>query len=90
MRIGDWDCKFLKTLTQGKYLWLRNNLSTITSQLIDTFIYTFTWVIATDLSIYDAFYIALSKYIFKIFIALIDTIFIYGVRNLKPLVKNDE
>jgi len=42
------------------------------------------------LSIYDAFYIALSKYIFKIFIALIDTIFIYGVRNLNPLVRNDE
>ena len=81
---------YLKTVTQGKYLWLRNNLSTITSQLLDTFIYTFTWVIATDLSIYEAFYIALSKYIFKIFIALIDTIFIYGVRNINPLVKNDE
>ena len=85
-----WFFNYLKTLTQGKYLWLRNNLSTIISQLIDTFIYTFTWVIATDLSIYDAFYIALSKYIFKIFIALIDTVFIYGVRNLNPLVKNDE
>ena len=85
-----WFFNYLKTLTQGKYLWLRNNLSTITSQLIDTFIYTFTWVVATDLSISDAFYIALSKYIFKIFIALIDTIFIYGVRNLNPLVRNDE
>ena len=85
-----WFFNYLKTLTQGKYLWFRNNLSTITSQLIDTFIYTFTWVIATDLSIYDAFYIALSKYIFKIFIALIDTVFIYGVRNLNPLVKNGE
>ena len=85
-----WFFNYLKTITQGKYLWLRNNLSTITSQLLDTFIYTFTWVIATDLSIYEAFYIALSKYIFKIFIALIDTIFIYGVRNINPLVKNDE
>ena len=85
-----WFFNYLKTITDGKYLWLRNNLSTITSQLIDTFIYTFTWVIATDLGIYDAFYIALSKYIFKIFIALIDTVFIYGVRNLSPLVKNDE
>ena len=85
-----WFFNYLKTVTQGKYLWLRNNLSTITSQLLDTFIYTFTWVIATDLSIYEAFYIALSKYIFKIFIALIDTIFIYGVRNINPLVKNDE
>ena len=53
-----WFFNYLKTLTQGKYLWLRNNLSTIISQLIDTFIYTFTWVIATDLSIYEAFNIA--------------------------------
>ena len=34
-----WFFNYLKTLTQGRYLWLRNNLSTITSQLIDTFIY---------------------------------------------------
>ena len=89
-RFDVWFFHYLKNLTNGKKLWLRNNLSTITSQLIDTFIYTFTWVVATDLSISDAFYIALSKYIFKIFIALIDTIFIYGVRNLNPLVRNDE
>ena len=79
---------FWKRLTKGKHLWLRNNVSTLCSQLIDTFVYTFTWVIATDLSLLSAFYIALSKYIFKVFIALLDTVFIYAVKDLKPLTKN--
>ena len=32
---------FWKKLTKGKYLWLRNNFSTITSQLVDTFLILF-------------------------------------------------
>ena len=83
-----WFFNYLKNLTQGKHLWLRNNVSTLCSQLIDTFVYTFTWVIATDLSLLSAFYIALSKYIFKVFIALLDTVFIYAVKDLKPLTKS--
>ena len=58
----------LKTITQGKYLWLRNNVSTLSSQALDTFIYTFVWVLAGELSFIVAFGIALSKYIFKSFI----------------------
>ena len=27
---------FWKSLTKGKYLWVRNNLSTVVSQLVDT------------------------------------------------------
>ena len=73
----------LKTITQGKYLWLRNNVSTLSSQALDTFIYTFVWVLAGELSFLVAFSIALTKYIFKIFIALIDTIFIYLVKDVR-------
>ena len=73
----------LKTITQGKYLWLRNNVSTLSSQALDTFIYTFVWVLAGELSFVVAFGIALTKYIFKIFIALIDTIFIYLVKDVR-------
>ena len=32
---------YLKKKTKGKYLWLRNNFSTISSQLIDTFLILF-------------------------------------------------
>ena len=60
---------------------MRNNLSTITSQLIDTLIYQFTWVIAVGMSLQDAFALAIVKYVFKAFIAFIDTIFIYLIRN---------
>ena len=51
------------------------------SQLIDTLIYQFTWVLATDLTFTQAFAISIAKYVIKVFIALIDTIFIYWVRN---------
>ena len=34
-----WAYSFWKRMTKGKHLWLRNNLSTITSQLLDTIIF---------------------------------------------------
>ena len=76
-----WIFHRIKVLTNGKYLWLRNNVSTITSQALDTFLYTFVWVVGTELSFLAAFGIALTKYVFKVIIALIDTIFIYWVRK---------
>ena len=76
-----WIFHRIKVLTDGKYLWLRNNVSTITSQALDTFLYTFVWVIGTELSFAAAFGIALTKYVFKVIIALVDTIFIYWVRK---------
>ncbi|MGA1761576.1 MAG: queuosine precursor transporter [Gammaproteobacteria bacterium] len=80
-RFDVWFFHYLKQKTKGEKLWLRNNLSTIVSQLIDSFIYQFTWVLAAGLSIYEAFALALAKYIFKVFIALIDTIFIYAIKD---------
>tara|TARA_B100001146_G_scaffold163883_1_gene144837 strand:- start:154 stop:858 length:705 start_codon:yes stop_codon:yes gene_type:complete len=76
-----WIFHRIKVLTDGKYLWLRNNVSTIISQALDTFLYTFVWVVGTELSFLAAFGIALTKYVFKVIIALIDTIFIYWVRK---------
>ena len=80
-RFDVWFFHYLKQKTAGKKLWLRNNLSTIASQLIDSFIYQFTWVIAAGLSFYEALGLAFAKYIFKVFIALIDTIFIYFIKD---------
>ncbi len=78
-----WFFNWLKQKTNGKKLWLRNNLSTITSQLIDTMIYQVTWVIATGMDWSTAFMLALTKYVFKVTIALIDTLFIYWVKTWK-------
>ena len=75
-----WFFHKIKSYTGESKLWLRNNLSTITSQLLDAMIYQFTWVLAgMDLS--TAFTIAVTKYVFKVVIAGIDTIFIYWVRK---------
>ena len=76
-----WLFNKIKSITNGKYLWLRNNLSTLSSQALDTLIYTFVWVIAGELNFLVALSIALTKYVFKVIIALLDTIFIYVVRN---------
>ena len=70
----------IRSYTGESKLWLRNNLSTITSQLLDTMIYQFTWVLA-GMDLKTAFLIAVTKYVFKVLIAAIDTVFIYWVRR---------
>ena len=76
-----WFFHKIKSYTGESKLWLRNNLSTITSQLLDTMIYQFTWVIATGMEWKIAFLLAATKYVFKVLIALVDTVFIYWVRK---------
>jgi len=76
-----WFFNWLKQKTGGRKLWLRNTLSTITSQLLDTMIYQATWVIATGMDWSTALMLALTKYVFKVMIAVIDTIFIYWVKK---------
>tara|TARA_B100000586_G_C19982759_1_gene372713 strand:+ start:142 stop:843 length:702 start_codon:yes stop_codon:yes gene_type:complete len=75
-----WFFHKIRSYTGESKLWLRNNLSTITSQLLDTMIYQFTWVLA-GMDLKTAFVIAITKYVFKVVIAGIDTIFIYWVRK---------
>lgn len=72
---------FWKKLTHGKHLWLRNNFSTITSQLVDTFLILFLLMTLSpekglenwsDLKI-----LFINGFLFKILVALIDTIPLY-------------
>ena len=79
-----WIFHKIKSITGTRMLWLRNNLSTLLSQALDTVIYTFVWVLAGQLDFSTAAAIALSKYIFKFAIAILDTIFIYMLREIKP------
>jgi uncharacterized integral membrane protein (TIGR00697 family) len=76
-----WFFHKIKSYTGESKLWLRNNLSTITSQLLDTMIYQVTWVVATGMDWNTAFMLAATKYVFKVLIALVDTIFIYWVKK---------
>ena len=70
----------IKERTQGRRLWLRNNGSTMLSQAVDTFIYSFVvWWGVVDLG--TALQLGAVKYGFKLVIAAIDTPFIYWARN---------
>lgn len=81
---------FWKRLTKGKYLWLRNNFSTFSSQFIDTFTVVLLLCSFGEIP-WELFYgLVISGFVFKIFIALLDTpllyLFVYLIRrrfNLK-------
>jgi len=80
---------FWKKLTEGRMLWLRNNFSTFSSQFIDTF------SVISLLSLFgvlewDLFWgLVLSGFLFKVFIAALDTPFIYLCFYLeKSLISN--
>jgi len=82
---------FWKKLTNGKYLWLRNNFSTFLSQFLDTFTVVGLLCVFKVLPWELFFGLVVSGFIFKIFIAFIDTpflyFFVYIMRkrfNLKP------
>lgn len=75
-----WIFHYIKEKTKGRHLWLRNNLSTMISQAIDTLIYgVVVWWGVVDFA--TAMQLALAKYFFKVIIALCDTPFIYWARN---------
>lgn len=68
---------FWKRLTKGRYLWLRNNFSTFSSQFIDTFLVVLL-LCSFGVLPWDLFYgLVVSGFIFKVFIAFIDTPFLY-------------
>ena len=83
---------FWKNLTKGKHLWLRNNLSTVVSQLADTTAIMTILYMANNLgtsiqSIGDLVGLIFASYIFKVFVALFDTpLFYFGVWALKDKV----
>ncbi len=75
-----WIYHIIREKTQGRHLWLRNNVSTLLSQAIDTVIYGLVvWWGVVDLL--TAMQLALAKYVFKVAIALIDTPFLYWARS---------
>jgi uncharacterized integral membrane protein (TIGR00697 family) len=83
---------FVKDLTKGKYMWLRNNLSTLTAQLVDSTIF---------ITIYFYYYlgmpwqvclsIILSGYLVRCLTSLLDTPFYYmGVFLVKYWIETWE
>ena len=89
---------YLKRLTKGKHLWLRNNGSTLISQLIDSIaVILITHYFAHALPITDGSPLSsqltvfiLSGYVFKLTAALVDTIpFYIGTKILTRYLQID-
>jgi len=72
---------FWKRLTNGKHLWLRNNASTIASQLVDTTLVICILFIGVWSSS-QIFSAIIDGWLFKMLMAFIDTPIIYGIIHL--------
>ena len=93
---------FWKGVTRGKHLWLRNNASTMTSQMVDTtavilitHFYANALPIVGDEPLWPQLTtFILSGYVFKVLVAAFDTGPVYlAVRWLRPylgLAENEE
>ncbi|KXG44106.1 queuosine precursor transporter [Tepidibacillus infernus] len=79
-----WAFHFLKEKTKGRKLWLRNNVSTSVSQLLDTTIFI---TIAFYGVIPNLFTMILTQYAIKLMIAVLDTPVVYG---LVYLIRNEK
>ena len=82
---------FIWSRTSGTraMLWLRNNGSTLTSQLIDTVIFTTLafWGVYPQNVFWS---ILITTYLFKAAVALLDTPFMYLSRKIVPLNERKE
>jgi uncharacterized integral membrane protein (TIGR00697 family) len=80
-----WAFNFWKQKTNGKHLWLRNNFSTIVSQLLDSIVFMFIafYRVTPEIDVAAVFSMILPLWALKVVFALIDTPFVYlGVRWL--------
>lgn len=89
---------FLKKITKGKHLWLRNNGSTLTSQMIDSIaVVLITYYGAQAIDLHPETHVfsflsmlILSNYVFKLTSALLDTVpFYIGVKWLSKYLNID-
>ncbi|MEZ6183631.1 MAG: queuosine precursor transporter [Planctomycetota bacterium] len=85
---------YWKRLTKGKHLWLRNNASTLVSQLVDT-VAVLSITLYSELALFGGqqpviwlVAIMVGSYLFKLVAALLDTpLFYLAVIYLGPLVR---
>lgn len=90
-----WAFDLWKKVFKGKYLWIRNNFSTMTSQLLDNVIFTyiafvglfglFGWKQVFEWSI--VIQIFFVSYVMKFIVAACDTPFVYWSKALKKKYK---
>ncbi len=74
-----WSFNFWREKTGGKYLWLRNNASTLISQAIDSVIFTGVAFFGT-IPFGELMQIFITTYMLKLVVAVVDTPFLYAGR----------
>jgi queuosine precursor transporter len=78
-----WAFHFWKQRTSGKRLWLRNNASTMVSQLLDSAVFcSIAFLGLFPISVW--LQIFASTYLIKMLVALLDTPFIYLAARFRP------
>ncbi len=69
-----------------KWLFVRNNISTAISQLVDTILFVTLATLFTEVFTWDAYIdLVLTTYFIKLLVALVDTPFIYLLTKIEPL-----
>jgi uncharacterized integral membrane protein (TIGR00697 family) len=79
-----------------KYLWLRNNGSTVVSQLIDSII--FVPIAFAPIMLFGAeglpwevvWEIFITTYLIKVIVAFLDTPFVYLIKKIQPIYDEKE
>lgn len=83
-----WAFHFWRRLTRGRWLWLRNNASTLVSQFVDTVVLIGMLVVFGVVPTAVAWSIISSNYLVKAVIALLDTPFCYLLVWRRRATKN--
>ncbi len=78
-----WAFHLWKRVTKGRHLWLRNNASTIVSQLLDSVIF----IVIAFYGVFPVLPLIIGQWVVKILIALLDTPFMYCILWIMDLVK---
>jgi uncharacterized integral membrane protein (TIGR00697 family) len=85
-----WAFNFWRDKFKGKYLWLRNNFSTMSSQLIDNVVFTLIAFVGFGLFGWEQIFewpiiiqIFVVSYIMKLVVAAFDTPFVYLAKWFK-------
>jgi len=79
--------KIRAKLPSDRHLWIRNNASTMISQLVDTAIFVpiaFLGVLPSE-TLFGWTGIIVSTYVIKVIVAALDTPFMYLVKKIKPI-----
>jgi len=76
-------------MPETKFLWIRNNGSTLISQLLDSIVFVLIAFYGVfELNILLS--ILISTYILKLLVAILDTPFLYLIKKITPLNEKDE